>query len=63
MLSSVLRSETAIEVNIRFHDRLLIIDNIELHGLGSSINCLGCRIASCTTRDRKKTAKLSAMVP
>ena len=61
MLSSVLRSETAIEVNIRFHDRLLI--NIELHGLGSSINCLGCRIASCTTRDRKKTAKLSAMVP
>ena len=24
-----------------FHDRFLVIDNIELHGLGSSINCLG----------------------
>ena len=24
-----------------FHDRFLIIDNVELHGLGSSINCLG----------------------
>ena len=62
MLSSVLRSETAIEVNIRFHDRFLIIDNIELHGLGSSINCLGRRVASCTTRDAKEIAKLLAMV-
>ena len=51
MLSSVLRSETASEVNIRFHDRLLIVDNVELHGLGSPINCLGRRIASYTTRD------------
>ena len=63
MLSSVLRSETAIEVNIRFHDRFLIIDNIELHGLGSSINCLGRRVASCTTRDAKEIAKLLAVVP
>ena len=63
MLSSVLRSETAIEVNIRFHDRFLIIDNIELHGLGSSINCLGRRVASYTTRDAKEIAKLLAMLP
>ena len=46
-----------------FHDRFLIIDNTELHGLGSSINCLGRRVASYTTRDRKEIAKLSAMVP
>ena len=46
-----------------FHDRFLIIDNIELHGLGSSINCLGRRITSCTTRDQKEIAKLLAMLP
>ena len=38
-------------------------DNIYLHGLGSSINCLGRRVTSFTTRDRKEIAKLSAMVP
>ena len=63
MLSSVLRSETAIEVNIRFQDRLLIVDNVELHGLGSSINCLGRRVTSYTTRDAKEIAKLLAMMP
>ena len=63
MLSSVLRSETAIEVNIRFQDRLLIVDNVELHGLGSSINCLGRCVTSYTTRDAKEVAKLLAMVP
>ena len=84
MLSSVLRSETAIEVNIRimraftamrcfvsdlsvaysddFHDRFLIIDNAELHGLGSSINRLGRRITSYTTRDPKEIAKLLATI-
>ena len=45
-----------------FHDRFLIIDNIELHGLGSSINCLGRRVTSYTTRDAKEIAKLLAMV-
>ena len=45
-----------------FHDRFLIIDNIELHGLGSSINCLGRRVTSFTTRDAKEIAKLLAMV-
>ena len=45
-----------------FHDRFLIIDNVELHGLGSSINCLGRRVTSYTTRDAKEIAKLLAMV-
>ena len=35
----------------------------QLHGLGSSINCLGRRVASYTTRDTKEIAKLLAMVP
>ena len=38
-------------------------DNVELHGLGPSINCLGRRVASCTTRDAKEIAKPLAMVP
>ena len=46
-----------------FHDRFLIVDNVELHGLGSSINCLGRRVTSYTTRDAKEIAKLLAMVP
>jgi len=46
-----------------FHDRFLIIDNEELHGLGSSINCLGRRVTSYTTRDAKEITKLLAMVP
>ena len=46
-----------------FHDRFLIIDNVELHGLGSSINCLGRRVTSYTTRDAKEIAKPLAMVP
>ena len=46
-----------------FHDRFLIIDNEELHGLGSSINCLGRRITSYSTRDPKEIAKLLALVP
>ena len=46
-----------------FHNRLLIVDNIELHGLGSSINCLGRRVTSYTTRDAKEIAKLRAMLP
>ena len=35
----------------------------ELHGLGSSINCLGRRVTSYTIRDPKDIAKLLAMVP
>lgn len=46
-----------------FHDRFLIIDNEELHGPGSSINSLGRRITSYSTRDPKDIAKLPALVP
>ena len=46
-----------------FHDRFLIIDNIELHGLGSSINCLGRCVTSYPTRDAKEIAKLLTMLP
>jgi hypothetical protein len=35
----------------------------ELHGLGSSINCLGRRVTSYATRDAKEIAKLLAMMP
>jgi hypothetical protein len=42
---------------------LTLSDNIELHGLGSSINCLGRRVTSYTTRDAKEIAKLLAMLP
>lgn len=45
-----------------FHDRFLIIDNTELHGLGSSINSLGRRVTSYATRDAKEIANLLAMV-
>ena len=38
-------------------------DNIELHGLGSFINCLVRRVTSYATRDAKEIAKLLAMVP
>ena len=44
-------------------DRFLVIDNVELHGLGSSINCLGRRVTSYATRDAKEIAKPLAMVP
>ena len=33
------------------------------YGLGSSINCLGRRVTSYTTRDPKEIAKLLAMLP
>ena len=39
------------------------IDNVELHGLGSPINCLGRRVTSYATRDAKEIVKLPAMVP
>jgi hypothetical protein len=52
----------AITYSDDFHDRFLIIDNVELHGLGSSINCLGRRVTSYTTRDHKEIAKLLATI-
>ena len=44
------------------HSRFSKSDNIELHGLGSSINCLGRCVTSYTTRDQKEIAKLLAML-
>ena len=35
---------------------------VELHGLGSSINCLGRRVASYTTRNAEEIVKLLEMV-
>lgn len=46
-----------------FHDRFLIIDNAELHNLGSSINSLGRRVTTFTTRDPAEIAKLRALLP
>ena len=36
---------------------------IELHGLGSPINCLGRRVTSYAIRDAKEIAMLLAMLP
>ena len=55
--------DLAVTYSDDFHDRFLVIDNVELHGLGSSINCLGRRVTSYNTRDAKEIAKLLAMVP
>ena len=46
-----------------FHDRFVLVDNAELHNLGSSVNCLGRRLTTYTTRDRKEIAKLLSLVP
>ena len=46
-----------------FHDRFLVIDNAELHNLGSSINSLGRRITSYTSRDPQEISRLLTMVP
>ena len=45
-----------------FHDRFLVIDDIELHNLGSSVNCLGRRVTTYTTRDRKEIAKVLSSI-
>ena len=46
-----------------FHDRFVLIDNTELHNLGSSINCLGRRLTTYTTRDKKEIAKVLGAMP
>ena len=45
-----------------FHDCFVLVDNAELHNLGSSVNCLGRRLTTYTTRDRKEIAKLLSQV-
>ncbi len=46
-----------------FHDRFIVIDGKELVGLGASVNRLGRRVTSYTTRDADEIAKLMAMLP
>ena len=45
-----------------FHDRFILVDGAELHNLGSSINCLGRRVTTYTTRDRKEVSKFLALL-
>ena len=46
-----------------FHDRFVLIDNAELHNLGSSVNCLGRRLTTYTTRDAKEIGKILSQLP
>ena len=46
-----------------FHDRFVIIDNAELHNFGSSVNSLGRRVSTYSTRDAKEIKKLLALLP
>ena len=41
-----------------FHDRFVIIDGKELYNLGSSINSLGRRLTTYTTRDPKEISQI-----
>ena len=41
-----------------FHDRFVIIDNAELHNFGSSVNSLGQRVTTYSTRNAKEIKKL-----
>ena len=45
-----------------FHDSYILIDNAELHNLGSSINYLGCRVTNYSTCDPKEIRKLHALL-
>ena len=45
-----------------FHDRYILIDDAELHNLGSSINYLGCRVTNYSTCDPKEIKKLHALL-
>ena len=46
-----------------FHDRFVIIDNAELHNFGSSVNSLGQRVTTYSTRDAKEIKKLLSLLP
>ena len=46
----------------KFHDRFVIIDGAELYNLGSSVNSLGRRLTTYTSRDPKEIAKLLAQI-
>lgn len=46
-----------------FHDRFVIIDNAELHNFGSSVNSLGQRVTTYSTRDAREIKKLLSLLP
>ena len=46
-----------------FHDRFVIVDNAELHNFGASVNCLGRRLTTYTTRDAREIKKLLSQLP
>ena len=46
-----------------FHDRFVIIDDAELHNFGSSVNSLGRRVSTYSTRDAKEIKKLISLLP
>ena len=46
-----------------FHDRFVIVDNAELYNFGSSVNSLGRRVSTYSTRDAKEISKLLALLP
>ena len=46
-----------------FHDRFVIVDKTELHNFGSSVNSLGQRVSTYSTRDAKEIKKLLALLP
>ena len=45
-----------------FHDRFVIIDGKELYNLGSSVNSLGRRLTTYSTRDPKEISKILAQI-
>ena len=52
----------AVSYSDDFHDRFILVDGAELHSLGSSINCLGRRVTTYSTRDRKEVSKFLALL-
>ena len=51
-----------VEHSDSFHDRYILIDNTELHNLGSSINYLGRRVTNYSTSDPREIKKLHALL-
>lgn len=51
-----------VEYSDAFHDRFLIVDGAEMHNLGSSVNSLGRRLTTYTTRDSAEIEKVLGSV-
>lgn len=52
-----------VEYSDEFHDRFVLIDNAELHNFGSSVNSLGHRVTTYSTRDAKDIKKFLSLLP